>query len=69
MVKNRIREIRIKRNVTLVELSKYIGISKVALRAYEDHKFDPKISNVVKILEFFNLEFWDLFYIAEESKE
>lgn len=51
----RIKEERLKRNLTQEELGKLIGVSKVAISHYERGEEQPKMEKLVKLSEVLNL--------------
>ncbi len=55
IIGNRIKEERLKRNLTQEELGKLIGVSKVAISHYERGEEQPKMEKLVKLSEVLNL--------------
>lgn len=65
-----IKPIRIKRNLTLYELSKRTGISRTYLRGLENNKkFNPTLLILQKIAEELEVNIKDLFYSLDDIEE
>ena len=59
---NKIRKIRLQKNITIKQLANEVGISEKALRMYERGERNPRIGNLVKIANILNV---DLLYFYE----
>lgn len=64
-MKNRFKELRLERNLTLRELAKYIGISYSTIACYETEQREPNIETIKKLTSFFEVS---LDYICGENK-
>lgn len=60
-MKNRIRELRIQRNWTQVELGTRVGVSRQAIIAIEAGRFDPSLPLAFKLAKVFGLAIEEIF--------
>ncbi|RJS60156.1 helix-turn-helix transcriptional regulator [Bacillus sp. PK3_68] len=51
----RLKDLRLQKNLSLIELSRKVNLSRDALEAYEQGKRIPDLSQVFKLKEFFNV--------------
>ena len=63
---NRIKEILAERNMTSLELSNAIGISRVSLSNIINNKQEASANTLKIIAEKLNVEFWELFVSRED---
>lgn len=54
-LKNRIRELRAKKNISQAQLAHEIGMTKQALSYYERGKREPKLATWVKLANYFSV--------------
>lgn len=59
-----LKEVRLKKNITLEELSKLSGISKGHLSKIERQERDPKISTLIQIATALNVDVDELYKIT-----
>ena len=52
---NRIREYRLRKNLTQVDLSQALNISQATLSAYETGRFEPDIATLLRLADFFSV--------------
>jgi len=64
-VKNRFKELRNERNLTLRELAEFIGINYSTIACYETDKREPNIETLKKLTSFFEVS---LDYICGDNK-
>ena len=64
-MKNRVRELRKKQNLTQEELAELIGISRQAINAIEKEKFDPSLPTAFKMAELFKSSIEELFLFTK----
>ena len=64
-MENRFKELRLERNLSLRELSEYIGINYSTIACYETNKREPNIETLKKLTSFFEVS---LDYICGEDK-
>ena len=60
-MKNRLRELRAKRNWSQEELGTRVGVSRQAIIAIETGKFDPSLPLAFKLARVFDLAIEDIF--------
>ena len=60
-IADELRGLRAKANVTIVELSKSIGISKDTISRYENGSISINIDTLEKLLDYYNTDF-DIFF-------
>jgi putative transcriptional regulator len=60
-VKNRLRDLRAKRNWSQEELGTRVGVSRQAIIAIETGKFDPSLPLAFKLARVFGLAIEDIF--------
>ncbi len=66
-MKNRVRELREKHNITQEELAKAVGVTRQTIIAIEKGKYDPSLKLAFKIARFFGVKIEDVF-IYEDSE-
>ena len=64
-MKNRIKDLRNERNLTLRDLAEYIGINYSTIACYETEKREPNIETLKKLTSFFEVS---LDYICGDNK-
>lgn len=57
----RIKELRIEKNLSQSKLAEAIGVSQKAIDFWERSINEPKSSYIIKLVEFFNMSFNDFF--------
>ena len=60
-MKNRLRDLRVERNWSQVELGARVGVSRQAIIAIEMGRFDPSLPLAIKLARLFRLSVEDLF--------
>jgi putative transcriptional regulator len=60
-VKNRLRDLRAKRNWSQEELGARVGVSRQAIIAIEQGKFDPSLPLAFKLARAFGMAIEDIF--------
>jgi putative transcriptional regulator len=60
-MKNKVRELRKRHELTQHELAELIGISRQAINAIEKEKFDPSLPTAFKLSELFKISIEELF--------
>ena len=66
-MKNKLRELRKNQKLTQEELANLIGISRQAINAIEQVKFDPSLPTAFKMSKLFKIPIEELFFF-EGSK-
>ena len=54
-MRNRIRELRTERNLSLAQLEQELGISYFTLRRYEREETEPKLETWIKLADYFGV--------------
>jgi putative transcriptional regulator len=67
-MKNRIREERIKKNITQEELAKEMKVSRQTINAIETNKYYPSIVLAIKLSSFFKYSVNELFELEKNEK-
>ena len=57
----RIKELRIEKNLSQMQLAKIIGVSQKAIDYWERNINEPKASYIIAIVKFFNISFDEFF--------
>lgn len=60
-MKNRIRELRVERNLTQEDLAEIIGVSRQTINAIEKEKFDPSLPTAFKMAKLFEKTIEEIF--------
>jgi putative transcriptional regulator len=60
-VKNRLRELREKRNWSQAELGERLSVSRQTINALETEKYDPSLPLAFRIARLFKLKIEDIF--------
>jgi putative transcriptional regulator len=66
-VKNRVRELRAARGLTQQELGAALGISRQAVIAIENEKFDPSLPVALKIASIFGEPVESIFTLESQA--
>jgi len=61
LMKNRLKELRGKRNLTQEELALALGVTRQTIIAIENNKYDPSLRLALKISQFFKAQVEDIF--------
>ena len=64
-MKNRIRELRVVKNMTQEDLAEIIGVSRQTINAIEKEKFDPSLPTAFKLSKLFELSIEEIFPYEE----
>lgn len=66
-VVNHIREIRLARGITQVQMAEDLQITRQTINAVEKNKYNPSLELALKMIAYFNVPIEELFYL--ETKE
>lgn len=66
-MKNRLKELRRKNNITQEELSKRVGVSRQSIVAIERGKYDPSLQLAFKLAREFDCSIEDIFLFEDEE--
>jgi putative transcriptional regulator len=64
-MKNRVRELRLERDWTQKELGSRLGMSRQAIIAIENGKFDPSLKLAIRLSRLFKKRVEDVFQLDE----
>ena len=64
-VVNHIREIRLEKKITQVQMAQDLQITRQTINAIEKNKYNPSLELALKLAQYFNVPFEDLFYLNE----
>ena len=62
-----IKELRLEKNLTQMELGKAIGVSQKAIDYWERDVYEPKVSTVIAIIKYFGLDYNEFFTELENK--
>lgn len=68
-MKNRIKELREEKKLTQKELASEVGVSRQAINAVENGKFEPSIWLAYDLATFFEQSIEDIFYFEESERK
>jgi len=68
-VKSKLKELRDQRGLTQTELGKAVNVSRQAINAIENNKFDPSIWLAYDLSQFFNRTIEDIFNFEESERK
>lgn len=66
-MKNRVRELRLARGWSQAELGKHVGVSRQAVNAIENGKYDPSLPLAFSFAALFESSIEDLFFPNKPS--
>lgn len=67
-IKNRIKELRVDKNITQEELARAVGVSRQTILFMEKGKYYPSLFLAFLIAEFFAVNINDVFYIVRKGR-
>lgn len=62
---NHIKEIRLEKKITQVQMAQDLQITRQTINAIEKNKYNPSLELALKLAKYFNVPFEDLFYLNE----
>lgn len=68
-VKNRLRILRVTRDLSQEQLAQALGVTRHSIMAIENGKYLPSIGLALKIARFFNKPLEEIFWLKEEGEE
>lgn len=60
-VQNRIKELRIQRNITQIQMAKDLQVTRQTVVAIENNHYNPSLELALKLARYFNLKVEDIF--------
>jgi len=67
MIKNNMKVLRAKNNVTQEELADRVGVTRQTILAIEKNKYSPSLKLAFDIAKIFNVGIEEVFYTNEEK--
>ncbi|MCM3569508.1 helix-turn-helix transcriptional regulator [Neobacillus mesonae] len=68
-MKNRIKELRAKKDLTQDQLAEQLGVSRQTIISLERERYNPSIILAFKLAHIFNCKIEDIFIYEEEKDE
>ena len=68
-MRNKVKEFRDKRGLTQKELGEHVSVSRQAINAIENGKFDPSIWLAYDLAKLFGISIEELFIFNEEDRK
>ena len=68
-MKSKLKELRDQSGLTQTELGKAVNVSRQAINALENNKFDPSIWLAYDLARFFNRTIEDIFIFEESERK
>jgi len=68
-VVNHIKEIRLKKGITQVQMAEDLQITRQTINAIEKNKYNPSLELALKLIKYFDVPIEELFYLAETEGE
>lgn len=65
IVVNHIKEIRLKKGITQVQMAEDLQITRQTINAIEKNKYNPSLELALKLIKYFNVPIEELFYLDE----
>lgn len=69
LMKNELRVLRAKHNITQAELAEKLGVSRQTINAIETEKYDPSLPLAFKVAKTFGCRIEDVFYANDGKRE
>ncbi|MED1560129.1 helix-turn-helix transcriptional regulator [Bacillus paramycoides] len=60
-VKNKIKELRVQHEITQIQMSKDLQVTRQTIVAIENNHYNPSLELALKIAHYFNLKMEDIF--------
>jgi putative transcriptional regulator len=67
MIKNKVKELRIKLNITQEKLALDLKVTRQTIIAIESHRYNPSLELALKITKYFNVKVESVFEIELEE--
>ena len=65
-VKNRIKEIRLAKGISQIQMAEDLQITRQTVNAVENHKYNPSLELALKLIRYFDLTLDEIFTLEEE---
>ena len=65
-VRNRIKEIRLTKGISQIQMAEDLQITRQTITAVENHKYNPSLELALKLMKYFNVTIDEIFTLEEE---
>ena len=65
-VKNRIKEIRLAKGISQIQMAEALQITRQTINAVENHKYNPSLELALKLIKYFDVTLDEIFTLEEE---
>ena len=65
-VRNRIKEIRLAKGISQIEMAEDLQITRQTINAVENHKYNPSLELALKLIKNFDVNIDEIFKLREE---
>jgi len=65
-VRNRIKEIRLTKGISQIQMAEDLQITRQTINAVENHKYNPSLELALKLMKYFNVTIDEIFTLEEE---
>ena len=65
-VKNRIKEIRLAKGISQIQMAEDLQITRQTINAVENHKYNPSLELALKLIRYFDITLDEIFTLEEE---
>ncbi|MGY3778126.1 helix-turn-helix transcriptional regulator [Isobaculum melis] len=69
MIHNNVRNIRKQLHISQQKLGEELGVSRQTINAIETGKYNPSLELALLMIEYFNVEMKELFYLVKEEHQ
>jgi len=66
---NHIRDIRLKKGISQVQMAKDLQITRQTIFAIETNKYNPSLELALKIIDYFDVPIEEIFYLKDKKEE
>ncbi|MBD7945356.1 MULTISPECIES: helix-turn-helix transcriptional regulator [Psychrobacillus] len=66
---NHIREIRLKKGITQVQMAGDLQITRQTITAIENNKYNPSLELALKLVRYFEVPIEELFYLEGDEND
>lgn len=67
-VVNHIREIRLARKISQVQMAEDLQVTRQTINAIEKNKYNPSLELALKLIAYFDVPIEEIFYLEEEEE-
>lgn len=65
-VKNKIKEIRLERGISQIQMAEDLQITRQTINAIEKHKYNPSLELALKLIKYFDVSIDEIFTLEDE---